>query len=147
MHQQLAGAVRAHPGKIGREVAAFLFEGVATGAVRQEEFVAVLDIARLFHFRPEPGGELVLLLLLGTFQFVNHRVGARGDRLVRMRAEPMQVRRAERQQINLLVRQRLHQRKRPVGAREQLAEHRFAQFTGHSRVSRDQLCAHRRVPG
>ena len=147
MHEQFARAVRAHAGEIGREVAALLFEDVAARAIGQKQLVAVLDVARPLDLRPEPGDERVFLLLFGTLQCVDHRVGTGGDGLIGVGAQPMQIRRAERQILDLPVRQRLHQREGPVRAREQLAQHRLAQFAGNFLVHRDQFAANRRVAG
>ena len=147
MHQQLARTVRAHAGEIGREVAAFVFEQMAARAVHEEQFVPVLDVAGPFDLRPEPGDQLLLLLLFGALQLVNHSVGAGGDRFVRVRTEAMPIRRTEGRRVNLLFRQRLHERERPIGAFEQLAQHRLAQFARHARVSSHQFGARRGVDG
>ena len=147
MDEQFARAVRAHPGEIGCEIAALLFEDVAARAIGQKQLVAVLNVARPLDFRPEPGDEQVFFLLFGTLQLVDHRVGAGGDRLVGVGAEAVQIRRAESYVVDLPVGERLHQRQGPVSAREQLAQYRLAQFTGNVHVSGDQIAAHRGVAG
>ena len=83
--------MRAHAGEIGCEIAALLFEDVAARAIGQKQLVAVLDVARPLDLRPEPRDERILFLLFGTLQRVDHGVGAGGDRLVWVGAEPMQV--------------------------------------------------------
>ena len=147
MHEQFARAVRAHASEIGCEIAALLFEDVAARAIGPKQLVAVLNVARPLDFRPEPGDEQVFFLLFGTLQLVDHRVGAGGDRLVGVGAEPVQIRRAERLVIDLPLRERLHQGDGPVSAREQLAQYRLAQFAGNFRVHRDQFAANRCVAG
>src|SRR5439155_18912120 len=47
VHEQLARSVRAHAGEVGRKVAAIGFELMATGAVRKEKLVTILDVPRL----------------------------------------------------------------------------------------------------
>ena len=145
VRQQLGRAGRAHAGQVGRQIAAFVPKCVATGAVREEQFVAVLDVARRLDRRPKLRYQFVLLLLFGAFQFINHRVRPGGDTLVRMRAEAVQVGRAQGHRINLFVRQRLDERERPIHPLEQLAQNGLAQLARNPRVSGQQLRARRGV--
>jgi hypothetical protein len=82
---------------------------MASGAIRGEKFVAILEVARFFDLGLELRDELVFLLLFGTSQSVNDFVSVFGHDLVAVCAEPVKVCRTEQRRFDAFLGQRLHQ--------------------------------------
>src|SRR4030095_7948754 len=94
---------------------------------------------------PQPGDERLLLLLFGTFQFIEDRAGARRDAFVGVGAKALEVCQPQQRGIELPIGERLDDGTGPVGPADELAEGGLARLEVELGERRKERLASRRI--
>ena len=116
--QHLFRPVRTHARKAGCKLGAFIIESVTLRAVLREYLGALGRVARPDHLVQQPCDQRGFLLPLGTLQFLNHARRAPGHFRIRVRPEPVKIRRTHMRDIQPPLGERVNHRLGPLSAFE-----------------------------